>query len=80
MAKFIATVPEELVIIKCICAVLISSNLQFSTEVLKFGTVFFLSSSNALSFKTKMQEFLLNYSLNWPSCTFAALILLNIFL
>ena len=40
MAKLIATVPEQLVIIKCICAVLISSNLQFSTEVLKFGTPF----------------------------------------
>ena len=40
MAKFIATVPEELVIIKRICALLISSNLQFFTEVLKFGTLF----------------------------------------
>ena len=36
-------------------------------------------SSNLLSFKTKMQEFLLKESLNWPSCTFAALFLYFIY-
>ena len=33
-------VPEQPVIIKRICAVQISSNLQFSVRVLKFGTLF----------------------------------------
>ena len=48
--------------IKHICAVQISSNLQFSTKVLKFGTLFLFQSlahQTFFSFKTKMQEFLL---------------------
>ena len=55
-------VPEQPVIIERICAVQISSNLQFSTKVLKFGTLFLFQSlahQTFFSFKTKMQEFLL---------------------
>ena len=55
-------VPEQPVIIKHICAVQISSNLQFSTKVLKFGTLFLFQSlacQTYFSCKTKMQEFLL---------------------
>ena len=37
-------VPEQLAIIERICAVQISSNLQFSTKVLKFGTLFLFQS------------------------------------
>ena len=37
-------VPEQPVIIARICAVQISSNLQFSTKVLKFGTLFLFQS------------------------------------
>ena len=37
-------VPEQPVIIERICAVQISSNLQFSTKVLKFGTLFLFQS------------------------------------
>ena len=36
MVKFISMVPEQLVILKRISVVQISSNLQFSTKVLKF--------------------------------------------
>ena len=37
-------VPEQPVIIEHICAVQISSNLQFFTKVLKFGTLFLFQS------------------------------------
>ena len=37
-------VPEQPVIIERICAVQISSNLQFFTKVLKFGTLFLFQS------------------------------------
>ena len=55
-------VPEQPVIIERICAVQISSNLQFSTKVLKFETLFLLQSlacQTYFSCKIKMQEFLL---------------------
>ena len=37
-------VPEQPVIIERICTVQISSNLQFSSKVLKFGTLFLFQS------------------------------------
>ena len=55
-------VPEQPVIIERICAVQISSNLQFFTKVLKFGTLFLFQSLVSQTFlvkETKKQEFLL---------------------
>ena len=55
-------VPEQLVIVERICAAQISSNLQFFTKVLKFGTLFLFQSLVCQTFlvlRRKMQEFLL---------------------
>ena len=56
-------VPEQPVIIERICAVQISSNLQFSTEVQKFGTLFMFQSlvrQTFLVLRRKCQIFYLN--------------------
>ena len=56
-------VPEHPVIIERICAVQISSNLQFSTEVQKFGTLFTFQSLGRQTFlvlRRKCKIFYLN--------------------
>ena len=56
-------VPEQPVIIERICAVQISSNLQFSTMVLKFGTLFlfqWLVRQTFLALRRKYKSFYLN--------------------
>ena len=55
-------VSEQPVIIKHICAVQISSNLQFSTKVLKFGTLFLFQSlvRQTLVLGRKCKSFYLN--------------------
>ena len=56
-------VPEQPVIIERICAVQISSNLQFSTKVLKFGTLFLFQSlvrQTFLVLRRKCKSFYLN--------------------
>ena len=55
-------VPEQPVIIERICAVQISSNLQFSTKVLKFGTLFLFQSlvRQTLVLRRKYKNFNLN--------------------
>ena len=56
-------IPEQPVIIERICAVQISSNLQFSTKVLKFGTLFLFQSlvrQTFLALRWKCKSFYLN--------------------
>ena len=56
-------VPEQQVIIKHICAVKISSNLQLSTKVLKFETLFLFQSlvrQTFLVWRRKCKSFYLN--------------------
>ena len=56
-------VPEQPVIIARICAVQISSNLQFSTKVLKFETLFLFQSlvrQTFLVWRPKFMSFYLN--------------------
>ena len=56
-------VPEQLAIIEHICAVQISRNLQFSTKVLKFGTLFLFQSlvcQTFLALRQKCKSFYLN--------------------
>ena len=56
-------VPEQPVIIAHICAVQISSNLQFSTKVLKFETLFLFQSlvrQTFLVWRPKFKSFYLN--------------------
>ena len=52
-------VPEQPVIVDRICVVQVLNNLQFSTKVLKFGTLFLLQPLFVKSscFKMKMQEY-----------------------
>ena len=64
-------VPEQPVIMEHVCALQISSNLQFSTKVLKFGTLSLFQSlihQTFLALRWKRKSFDLD-SLNWPSCT-----------
>ena len=59
----ITMVPEQPVIIERICAVQISSNLQFFTKVLKFGTLFLFQSlvrQTFLVLRRKCKSFYLN--------------------
>ena len=54
-------VPDQPVIIERICAVQISSNLQFSTKVLKFGTLFlfqWLVRQTFLALRRKYKSFI----------------------
>ena len=56
-------VPEQPVIITHICAVQISSNLQFSTKVLEFETLFLFQSlvrQTFLVWRRKFKSFYLN--------------------
>ena len=56
-------VPEQPLIIERICAVQISSNWQFCTKVLKFGTLFLFQSlirQTFLVLKRKCKSFYLN--------------------
>ena len=56
-------VPEQPVIIAHICAVQISSNLQFSTKVLEFETLFLFQSlvrQTFLVWRRKFKSFYLN--------------------
>ena len=56
-------VPEQPVIIERICAVQISNNLQFSSKVLKFGTLFLFQSLVRQTFsvlRRKWKSFYLN--------------------
>ena len=56
-------VPEQPVIIERICAAQISSNLQFFTKVLKFGTLFLFQSLICQTFlvlRQKCKSFYLN--------------------
>ena len=56
-------VPEQPIIIKRICAVQISSNLQFSSKVLKFETLFQFQSlvhQTFLVLRQKCKSFYLN--------------------
>ena len=56
-------IPEQPVIIERICAVQISSNLQFCTKVLKFGTLFLFQSlvrQTFLALRRKCKSFYLN--------------------
>ena len=56
-------VPEQPVIIEHICAVQISSNLQLSTKVLKFGTLFLFQSlvrQSFLALRPKCKSFYRN--------------------
>ena len=49
--------PEQPVIIECISAVKISNNLQFSTKVLKLGTLFLFQSLIRQTFLALRQKF-----------------------
>ena len=62
-------VPEQPVIIERICAVQISSNLQFSTKVLKFGTLFLFQSlvCQTLVLRRKCKSFYLDN--HWSGLT-----------
>ena len=55
-------IPEQPVIIERICAVQISSNLQFSAKVLKFGTLFLFQSlvRQTLALRRECNSFYLN--------------------
>ena len=62
IAKITTMTPEQPVIIEPICAVQISSNLQFS-KVLKFGTLFLFQSlvrQTCLALRRKCKSFYLN--------------------
>ena len=76
IAKFATLTQEQPVITEPIYAVQISSNLQFSTKVLKFGTLFLFQSlvhQTCLALRRKCKSF---YSNNlWIGRTFAALFL-----